>query len=101
MHTGHRISRGGTRPHDRLGRKHKHVDEPAPDGWPKDIRPISLEGLTLFGIGRDGQIYWDGQKLVTEKRLATYERVLATMGAAAAVTVAVVEVGRSIGWWQG
>lgn len=59
-------------------RKHRYSDSPAPPTWPVGVRPISIEGLSLLGIQEStGGLHWDGQPVVTEKRLASYERRLA------------------------
>jgi hypothetical protein len=55
---------------------------------------------------RTGELYLNGSRIVTEKRFSSYERALATIGlvagvlaAISAVTLTVVEVGRSAAWW--
>lgn len=56
-----------------------------PIGWPVGVKPISQEGLALLGVDPStNEIYWDGQKLVTERRWSNGERWLA--GIAIAVT---------------
>ena len=42
--------------------------EPRP-GWPSGVKPISIDGLDALGVSDDGYIYWDGKRIVTEKRL--------------------------------
>lgn len=40
-----------------------------------------MNGLALLGVDRKtSELYWDGQKLITEKRFATQERVIAWLG---------------------
>ena len=36
-----------------------------PSHWPSDVRPISMEGLTLLGIDRGNNLYWDGELIRT------------------------------------
>jgi hypothetical protein len=51
-----------------------------PDDWPKGVRAISQEGLTLFGIKEStGQLYWDGAQVKTRNLLSlgTPERWMA------------------------
>jgi hypothetical protein len=80
-------------------RKYRHVTEPSPPGWPPGVKAISLNGVTLFGIHEStGELYWDGQAVVTEKRLANYERRLALAVTIATVVMAIIEVGRAAGW---
>lgn len=75
-----------------------HSDSTPPKGWPQNVRIISLEGLGRIGIDpKTNELYWDGQRIVTEKRLASYERWLATLATGSAVVVAVVEMLRAGG----
>lgn len=84
-----------------------YVHEPR-ESWPPHIRPISQDGLGQIGVDpTSGDLYWDGKQLMTVRRFARYERVIAgiaavaaALGAAGAVIVAVVEVGRSASWWD-
>lgn len=73
--------------------------ESAPREWPPGVQPISIDGLGLIGINvTTNQIYWDGQPLVTEKRLNNFERGMALSVTIATVIVAAIEVGRAAGW---
>ncbi|GLQ55430.1 hypothetical protein [Devosia nitrariae] len=59
-----------------------------PDDWPPDVDSISLNGVALLGIHRKtGELYWDGNRLVTAKRFSNFERGLAV------VTLLIVLVG--------
>ncbi|WP_206073735.1 hypothetical protein [Mesorhizobium sophorae] len=79
-------------------RKFRYSDSPAPATWPVGVRPISIDGVSLFGIHEStGELHWDGQPIVTEKRLSNYERRLALALTVATVSMAIVEVGRAIG----
>lgn len=40
-----------------------------PGNWPKHVRPISLNGLNLLGIGEDDRLYWDGKEIQMRRRL--------------------------------
>ena len=83
-------------------RAHRFAPDAPPPEWPHGVRPISLTGTCLLGIDeRTGRLYWDGHELATVRRLDRPERILAGLATAAAVTVALVEVGRSLGWWGG
>jgi hypothetical protein len=61
-----------------------------------------MDLLDRFGIDpRSNQIFWDGEKLVTERRLADFERGLAVAGlliaaiaALSGLATAIIEVGR-------
>ncbi|AZO00114.1 hypothetical protein EJ066_24965 [Mesorhizobium sp. M9A.F.Ca.ET.002.03.1.2] len=80
-------------------RKFRHVTESSPPEWPAGVKAISLEGVTLLGIHQStGELYWDGQAVVTEKRLANYERRLALAVTIATGVMAVIEAGRAAGW---
>ncbi|MFK0688182.1 hypothetical protein ACFX5Q_08260 [Mesorhizobium sp. IMUNJ 23033] len=80
-------------------RKNRHVTEPSPPTWPIGVKAISLSGVTLLGVHEStGELYWDGQAVVTERRLANYERRLALAVTIATVVMAVIEVGRAAHW---
>ena len=83
------------------------VARDAPADWPPTVRAISMEGLSLLGVDeRSGELLWDGEKLVTERRvrLGTFERVLAaiagTVTAGSAFGVFMIELGHAAGWWS-
>jgi hypothetical protein len=41
-----------------------------PKNWPPSVTPISINGLTLFGINQiDGRLFWDGKEIVVRTRL--------------------------------
>lgn len=42
-------------------RANKWANEKPPTDWPTGVRPVSLDGTGLFGIGPDNRLYWDGQ----------------------------------------
>lgn len=77
-------------------------------GWPTNITLMSSQ-LHLLGVDLGtGQIYWDGEPIVTKHELGRREFLLAsvaawsTAGAAMfAFGVFVIELGRSAGWWPG
>ncbi|MCV3239690.1 hypothetical protein [Mesorhizobium sp. ZC-5] len=80
-------------------RRHKYAPDETPDYWPEGVKGISQNGLSLLGVHTaTNQLYWDGQPLVTERRLATFERAMALAVTIATVIVAVVEVARTFGW---
>jgi hypothetical protein len=52
-----------------------------PPGWPENVAALTWNGHALFGMDRKtGEIYWDGQRLITEKRFSDFERRLAVIG---------------------
>ncbi|RWE12439.1 MAG: hypothetical protein EOS61_14950 [Mesorhizobium sp.] len=83
-----------------MGTQH-YSDSTPPSHWPKNVKRISMDGLDQIGIDpKTGEMYWDGQKLVTERKLANFERWLAFFATLATCVGAVVEVGHAAGWWQ-
>lgn len=88
-------------------RENAFAPDRAPE-WPPNVRAITLSGLGLLGLDeRNREIYWDGAKVITQKRLADFERALAVlglvfggMGAASALAVAIVEIGRTFWGWK-
>lgn len=80
-------------------RRHRHVEDESPPEWPTGVQAISSSGLTLLGIHeKSGELYWDGQQVVTARRLANFERWMAALVTAATVVMALIEVGRAAGW---
>lgn len=78
-------------------RKFRHVTDPSAPEWPAGVKTI--EGVALLGIHQStGELYWDGQALVTEKRLANFERGMALVVTIATVVLACIEIGRAAGW---
>ena len=68
-------------------REHKLSPE-KPDGWPKDVRAISIEGLNLFGIDeKTGRLYWDGKEVMVRSGfyLLPLERWIAIAAATGAL----------------
>ncbi len=47
----------------------KWANDKPPTDWPTGVRPISLEGASLFGIGPDNRLYWDGQQLEVSRTI--------------------------------
>lgn len=81
-------------------RRHKFAADAPPADWPPHIKPISIEGTGLFGIDPStGDLYWDGRKVETTRRLANFERILATVGAAGALLAGIHPFGHSFGFW--
>ncbi len=66
-------------------------------------KEMTLDQMSGFSVGDDRELLRHGQKVVTEQRhrLQGFERFLAGVASASAAMIAVVEVGRSIGWWGG
>lgn len=58
-------------------RRNPGADGPTPGHWPKGVRCISIDGLSLVGVDSDGKIYFDGKPIAYESKLATPERVMA------------------------
>ena len=74
-------------------RRIKWSYEPPPDDWPKGIRPISLEGTSLFGLDPKGRLYWDGEEIVVTRKLelTRWQRVWAGVVAGAAILASIAQ----------
>lgn len=76
-------------------RGNKFAVEPPPPDWPEHVVPISISGVSLFGLHKKtGDLYWDGKKVQTKAKLETFERVLAFAVAASTVILAGIEIAR-------
>ena len=43
-----------------------------PPEWPAGVRPISIDGVSLFGINPESnKLYWDGREIVVRDRVAS------------------------------
>ncbi|MHC2792584.1 hypothetical protein ACVINZ_001596 [Mesorhizobium jarvisii] len=71
-----------------IARKHRfaqNVVPPRPADWPPQVTPVSISGLVLIGIDETtNELFWDGKRIITEKRFSDYERRLALVGLAIA-----------------
>ncbi len=81
-------------------RRDAWAEERAPE-WPKGVRGISFEGVSLFGLDERLRLYWDGRPvevrrtltLTLRQRLAAITTVLAAViTAISAAAVAWIEV---------
>jgi hypothetical protein len=84
-------------------RKFRFAPDKTPDEWPPEVRSISINGVSLFGIHeKSGKLYWDGAEVVTRTklRLATFERWIASFAAIGTFGTFLVNVGRAFGWWH-
>jgi hypothetical protein len=64
--------------------------------WPAGVESLGVGNIDRLGRHRKtNELYWDGQKLVTERRLANFERVMvfiATFSTAVGAIAAVAQV---------
>ena len=71
--------------------------------WPPNVRPISTEGVSLFGIDPAmNQLYWDGKQVVLRDRVVTlggFERVLVALAAIGTFGAFIVELGNVLNWF--
>ncbi|TIQ99501.1 hypothetical protein [Mesorhizobium sp.] len=77
-------------------------DSTPPPSWPKNVRTISLDGLDHLGVDpKTNELYWDGQKIVMERKLSLdwYQTFLATIGAFGALLAGIYPFGAAWGLW--
>ena len=65
-------------------RAHKFASVEPPKDWPIGVRPISINGLNLFGIDQQNRLYWDGQRVAFTLRLENYQIFLLTLASVGA-----------------
>jgi hypothetical protein len=73
-----------------------------PPEWPSDVRPISMEGISLLGIDpATNKLYWDGREIVVRDRLRLggWANFLAILVAIGAFGSFIVELGNALNWW--
>ncbi len=71
-------------------RRHAFAAEGAP-GWPRGVKCISMEGLTLVGLDEKYRLYWDGRPVEMRQtlRLTFWQRLGAITTVVAAVIAAI------------
>ena len=58
------------------------------EGWPAGVRPISIDGIDLLGVGNDGLLYWDGKPIEVQKSVTlTFGQRLGAFAVAASAVV--------------
>jgi hypothetical protein len=73
-----------------------------PPEWPSNVRPISIEGVSLLGIDpATNKLYWDGKEIVVRDRLRLggWANFLAILVAIGAFGSFIVELGNALNWW--
>jgi hypothetical protein len=73
-----------------------------PPEWPSNVRPISMEGVSLLGIDpATNKLYWDGKEVVVRDRLRLggWANFLAILVAIGAFGSFIVELGNALNWW--
>lgn len=80
-------------------RRQPFAETETPDDWPKSVRPLSWNGISLFGVDETRGLFWDGKKVKTDVRLGWAATVLAglialstLLTAAATVSMAVTDI---------
>ncbi|WP_404861851.1 hypothetical protein [Georhizobium sp. MAB10] len=78
----------------------RYADETPPPDWPSQVKPISINGLQLFGVhAGNGTVYWDGKQIEVVRRLAWPERTLAVIATVSALLAALHPFGETFHWW--
>ena len=39
----------------------KYSDNDPPEYWPKYVKAVSINGLSLLGVDKNNNLYWDGK----------------------------------------
>lgn len=50
-------------------RRQPFAEAETPDDWPKSVRPLSWNGISLFGVDEKRGLFWDGKRVKTEIKL--------------------------------
>jgi hypothetical protein len=73
-----------------------------PPEWPANVRPISIDGVSLFGINPEtNKLYWDGKELIVRDRvrLGGWTNFLAILVAFGTFGTFIVELGNALNWF--
>ena len=84
---------------ENMRRNRYAIDEPPPE-WPKGVRAISTEGLSLFGIDHKGALYWDGEILQVRGVLTFGQKIWVGFVSFCAVVAALAAVVQAIPAWK-
>jgi hypothetical protein len=79
-------------------RQHRFAPDSPPPTWPRDVLPISTEGLVLFGIQEGtGELYWDGKPVQLQRKIRRggLERIVIGVAALATIVLTSIEVFRT------
>jgi hypothetical protein len=81
-------------------KRHRWASEPPPPDWPKGVRPISMEGASLFGLDDRGRLYWDGEGVVVTRKLelTPWQKLLAGTAAVVGILVGLTELASFFGF---
>lgn len=73
-----------------------------PAGWPKGVRPISIDAFNHMGVGNDGRLYWNGKSVEVARSvtLTTWQRAAAALTVIAALAAAGGSVASAIADWR-
>lgn len=71
-------------------RRNALSNERAPH-WPKSVRAISIDGVSLFGLDERHRLYWDGHPVEVRRTLSLtlWQRLAAITAVVAAVITAI------------
>jgi hypothetical protein len=81
-------------------RTYRFSTETPPESWPKGVRPISTNGLSLLGVHESsGLLFWDGREIVTRFSFGWLPLTIAGIAAAGTFGQFILKIGEIRGWW--
>lgn len=78
------------------------ISSERPTDWPPNVRAISMDGVALFGVDeRTRELYWDGQKLVTDRKISLegWTLALAVIATTATAVAAIWPIAVHLQWF--
>lgn len=77
-------------------RQQPFADVDTPDDWPKDVKPMSWQGMNLLGADGKGGLYWDGKKLRSEVKLGWFANLVGALIAISTFFAAAATISMSV-----
>lgn len=72
-----------------------------PPTWPKNVRSISVGGISLLGVDEKHRLYWDGQQIEVRRALTFWQSLGAVLVVIATVIGAVaMSVSAYVAWFS-
>jgi hypothetical protein len=73
-------------------KRNAYSKDTPPSDWPEGVNPISMDGLSLFGLDKKRKLYWNGKPVETKLYLSSAAKIATIMGIILAGLVSIKEI---------
>lgn len=70
----------------------KGTERKLPKHWPPHVKSLTWAMTSKLGVDEAGQLYWDGEKVMTHVSLSRRDRLLVMIATISAASMAVVDL---------